>query len=304
MKFEIDAGAKPSLLILEGLDCQRLPRDELAEIKALAEELAAEVWISSPVGEETVASLPAPLRRFEDLVSVVLALEPGDGVVALRALKDHDNPDLAALHVSLDPRTPAAQSEADAVAAKLRELVAVLAAQGVRLGAREAELLGDRADHGGLDPRDRSVRGGDGVQALQQLRALLAGRDAAELARDDVVVGVPQHVRLRLGDLHRQRRLSFRERGERADDALHLGGLGLDDREVGVGDARQHVGEAREVFRGGGLEALELRRDPAHARRVPAFARLLPDRIDPEEPQERHARLRAGDGPRRQILCS
>jgi len=25
--------------------------------------------------------------------------------VALRALKDHDNPDLTALHVALDPRT-------------------------------------------------------------------------------------------------------------------------------------------------------------------------------------------------------
>ena len=36
VKFEIDAGAKPSLLILEGLDCQTLPHDELAEIKALA----------------------------------------------------------------------------------------------------------------------------------------------------------------------------------------------------------------------------------------------------------------------------
>ena len=105
MKFEIDAGAKPSLLILEGLDCQTLARDELAEIKALAAELAAEVWISSPVAEERVTSLPAPLRRLGDLISVVLALEPGDGVVALRALKDHESPDPTALRVSLDPRT-------------------------------------------------------------------------------------------------------------------------------------------------------------------------------------------------------
>ena len=36
---------------------------------------------------------------------MVLALEPGDGVVALRALKDHESPDLTALRVSLDPRT-------------------------------------------------------------------------------------------------------------------------------------------------------------------------------------------------------
>jgi hypothetical protein len=38
-------------------------------------------------------------------VSVVLALEPGGDTVVLRALKDHDNPDLTNLHVALDPKT-------------------------------------------------------------------------------------------------------------------------------------------------------------------------------------------------------
>jgi hypothetical protein len=104
IKLESEAGAKPSLVILEGLDCQTLPRDELVEIKTLAGELAAEVWISSPLAEERVTAIPAALRGLE-LISVVLALEPGAGVVALRALKDHDSPDPTALHVSLDPRT-------------------------------------------------------------------------------------------------------------------------------------------------------------------------------------------------------
>ncbi len=105
VKLETDAGSRPSLIILEGLDCQRLPHDELTEIKALAAELAAEVWISSPAAEERVAAMPNGLRKAGDRISVVLALEPGDGVVALRALKDHENQDLASLHVSLDPRT-------------------------------------------------------------------------------------------------------------------------------------------------------------------------------------------------------
>ncbi len=38
-------------------------------------------------------------------MSVVLTLAPGDDAVLLRALKDHDNPDLADLHVALDPKT-------------------------------------------------------------------------------------------------------------------------------------------------------------------------------------------------------
>jgi hypothetical protein len=36
---------------------------------------------------------------------VILALEPGEDVVNLRAIKDHANPDVSDLRVSLDPRT-------------------------------------------------------------------------------------------------------------------------------------------------------------------------------------------------------
>ena len=102
---EIEAGAKPSLLIIEGIDCESLPKDEMADLKALAGTLAAEVWLSAGTSEEGAAEVPAAIERFGDLVSVVLTLEPGEDAVALRALKGHDAPDLETLHVSLDPRT-------------------------------------------------------------------------------------------------------------------------------------------------------------------------------------------------------
>ncbi len=105
VELEVEAGARPSLLIIEGLDFEGLPDDEMADLKALAGELAAEVWISAGTSEEGAAEVPAAIGRFGDLVSVVLTLEPGDDAVALRALKGHDKPDLEALHVSLDPRT-------------------------------------------------------------------------------------------------------------------------------------------------------------------------------------------------------
>jgi hypothetical protein len=105
VKLEVDAGARPSLVVLEGLDCEQVSADDLADIKALAGELAAEIWISASSREERPRGIPPAIRQFGDLVSVVLALEPTDGAVALRALKDHDNPDLEALHVALDPRT-------------------------------------------------------------------------------------------------------------------------------------------------------------------------------------------------------
>jgi len=108
VKIDSDAGTRPTLLILEGLDLAGIDREDLMDIRALAEELAAEVWISAPADGEMVRELPTALARFEDLVSVALALEPGRGTsdpVALRALKDHDNPDTSALHVALDPKT-------------------------------------------------------------------------------------------------------------------------------------------------------------------------------------------------------
>ena len=105
VKVETEAAAKPSLLILEGLDLENLPRDQMVELAALARELAAEVWLSAACSGERVEQLPDFAQRVEDLVSVILVLEPGPGAVALRALKDHDSPDPSALHVALDPRT-------------------------------------------------------------------------------------------------------------------------------------------------------------------------------------------------------
>ena len=105
VKLEADAGARPSLIVLEGLDCETLDKEEVADLKALAGELAAEVWISAPSQEEGPSAIPAWLEKLEAAIGVILALEPGSESVGLRALKDHENPDVSALHVALDPRT-------------------------------------------------------------------------------------------------------------------------------------------------------------------------------------------------------
>ncbi len=105
VKLEMEAGAKPSLIILEGLDLNVVPRTDVEDWKALAGELEAEIWLEAAVDEETNIQMPPAVKALDDLVGVVLALEPGNDVVALRALKDHDNPDLSDLHVSLDPST-------------------------------------------------------------------------------------------------------------------------------------------------------------------------------------------------------
>jgi hypothetical protein len=103
--MESEAGAKPSLLILEGVDLAAMPRSEAVDLKALASELEAEVWLESAINGERVDGLPEPVAALEDLFSVVLALEPDEDVVRLRAVKDHENPDVSELHVSLDPHS-------------------------------------------------------------------------------------------------------------------------------------------------------------------------------------------------------
>ena len=105
VKVESDASGKPSMVLIEGLDFETTSRQDFVDLKELAGELAAEVWLSISSSNEQVVQLPSPLEHVEDLVSVVLALEPGDDAVLLRALKDHDNPDLTNLHVALDPKT-------------------------------------------------------------------------------------------------------------------------------------------------------------------------------------------------------
>jgi hypothetical protein len=105
LKFEAEAGPSPALVVLEGLPLEQASRDEVEDLHALAREIDAEVWLSVACGEERVREIPSRLRRFEDLFAVVLALEPAPGTVTLRALKDHDNPDVAALHVALDPKS-------------------------------------------------------------------------------------------------------------------------------------------------------------------------------------------------------
>jgi hypothetical protein len=103
--LEAEGGTRVSLVVVEGLDLGRATPEDASALRSLARELKAEVWLSASCDEERPERIPPAIARLGDAVSVVLALEPGPGAVRLRALKDHDNPDLSTLHVALDPRT-------------------------------------------------------------------------------------------------------------------------------------------------------------------------------------------------------
>jgi hypothetical protein len=105
VKIQQETGNAPALVIVENFDAARGSRAELADTKALAQELGAEIWLSVACSGEQVNGLPGALANARDAFGVILALEPEGKSVALRALKDHENPDVSALRVALDPRT-------------------------------------------------------------------------------------------------------------------------------------------------------------------------------------------------------
>lgn len=105
VKLEREAGGSPSLLVLEGVDLAAFGRADVEDLRALAQELDAEVWLESASSDERVVRIPPQVAAVQDLLAVILALEPTDDSVRLRALKDHDSKNLSDLHVALDPKS-------------------------------------------------------------------------------------------------------------------------------------------------------------------------------------------------------
>ena len=103
--LEAELGPRPELVVVDGLDLAQRTAAEMEEWAAAARETQTEVWMAATVSTERVAGIPAELRPLESAFAVILAMEPGQGSVALRALKDHDSSDVSALHVALDPKT-------------------------------------------------------------------------------------------------------------------------------------------------------------------------------------------------------
>jgi hypothetical protein len=105
VKLESESGAPPTLIVIDGLESVDLVQGGLGQLRAFAEELGIELWITLDADEEEGAHLPALLSDQADALAVILAAEPDGAEVALRAVKDHDNSDLQPLHVALDPKT-------------------------------------------------------------------------------------------------------------------------------------------------------------------------------------------------------
>lgn len=98
---------EPDVLIIDGFDFAHATDDAVKALRDLAAERSVELWFSGVVeGPPRVpGELPAPLKRFAARLDVVVYLQPEQDFVRLRIVKDHENQDLAELHLRLDPHT-------------------------------------------------------------------------------------------------------------------------------------------------------------------------------------------------------
>jgi len=103
LALERETGASPRVVIVDGAEV--LAATDVKALRELAREASLELWLAVACNDEKVDGPPERFATASDQLSVILALEPRDDTVALRAIKDHENPDVSALHVALDPRT-------------------------------------------------------------------------------------------------------------------------------------------------------------------------------------------------------
>jgi hypothetical protein len=61
--------------------------------------------VTSRLAALAESEIPAPITHLAQAFDVILAMQPDAGVIRLRLLKDHDNPEVSDSHVALDPTT-------------------------------------------------------------------------------------------------------------------------------------------------------------------------------------------------------
>jgi hypothetical protein len=99
----------PNTLIIDGLDFACAPREVFEELKEVAAEYRLETWLSALSSKRACegdeGQIPSPCTHLDDLLSIVIELQPTTTGVFLRLLKDHETAVVPPMRVKLDPIT-------------------------------------------------------------------------------------------------------------------------------------------------------------------------------------------------------
>lgn len=100
---------KPDSLIVDGLDFEKTDKSVFEEFKNIAIEYNVEIWFSAlshrHIEDANEKGIPFPCSRIDDLLSVIIQLDPTQSGVFLKLIKDHDNTIETDARIRLDPNT-------------------------------------------------------------------------------------------------------------------------------------------------------------------------------------------------------
>jgi hypothetical protein len=99
----------PAVIILDRTEYTELNPDSIAELKAMAADIGAEIWMACRTHRDgppaAPGHLPPPADGFEDLVDVAFSLVPQDAKVRLHVIKDQQEMVDKDLNILLDPQS-------------------------------------------------------------------------------------------------------------------------------------------------------------------------------------------------------
>jgi len=96
-------------VIIDGFDFSRADHDRISGVKSFAEELGLSVWYSCTVKDDGPQydkhNIPLVIRDYNDLIDVVIVLNPRPDHIELSVSKDRNSLDTKAMAMRLDPKT-------------------------------------------------------------------------------------------------------------------------------------------------------------------------------------------------------
>jgi archaellum biogenesis ATPase FlaH len=100
----VEGGFSAEAIIIDGFNFSRSSHEQIANVKAFANELGLAIWYSCTVKDHLYdkENIPLVLKDVVDLVNVVIVLEPKPNHIKLSVSKDHDT---KGMEMRLDPKT-------------------------------------------------------------------------------------------------------------------------------------------------------------------------------------------------------
>jgi KaiC/GvpD/RAD55 family RecA-like ATPase len=99
----------PDILIVDGLNFEKVDTETMEDFKKVAEEFDVEIWFSAlshrHITEKNEKGIPYPCSRVDDYLSVIIQLDPGESGIFLKLIKDHDHEVKDDSSIRLDPNT-------------------------------------------------------------------------------------------------------------------------------------------------------------------------------------------------------